>query len=157
MSAHDLLKKFPPSKPCSCDVCRDYCLRPGWWTVAEAEQAIDAGYAGRIMLELSPDFTFGVLSPAFRGNEGNIALQVFADCGCTFLRDGLCELIDSGFRPLECRFCHHARRDLGRKCHDAIEHDWNTREGQKLVIAWCDMNGIYQRYGIFVSPGKTTG
>ena len=103
-----LKQKYPTSPPCSCDICVNYCKRPGWWTVSEATKAIEAGYANRMMLELSPDKTFGVLSPAFKGNEGTYALQMYSDKNCTFLNDkNLCELFGTDFEPLECRFCHH--------------------------------------------------
>ena len=46
-----------------CEVCLTYCARPGWWTVEEAARAMDAGYSDRMMLEISPELTFGVLSP----------------------------------------------------------------------------------------------
>ncbi|MDD3171420.1 MAG: hypothetical protein PHO86_03775, partial [Bacilli bacterium] len=84
--------KYPPSKSCSCKICQAYCLRPGWWTVVEAKKAIDAGYSKRMMLEISPEFDFGVLSPAFRGCEEDFAFQEYAKNGCNFFVDGLCEL-----------------------------------------------------------------
>jgi hypothetical protein len=65
----DLREKYQPSEPCSCHVRLGYCLRPGWWTITEAAKAIKAGYAGRMMLEISPEKPFGVLSPAFKGCE----------------------------------------------------------------------------------------
>ena len=77
--------QFPPSEPCSCNVCRNYCFRPGWWLVCEAREAIEQGYANRMMLEFSPDLSFGVLSPAFKNNEANFALKTFSKNGCTFL------------------------------------------------------------------------
>ncbi len=153
MSSVDLARKDPPSKPCSCDICLSYCQRPGWWTVEEAARAIDAGYAGRMMLEMSPEYTFGVLSPAFKGCEGNLALQFFAPMGCTFLKDNLCELFGTGVQPLECRYCHHTRRGLGEKCHAAIEKDWFTKEGQKLVIHWCTSTGFFERQGLILAGG----
>jgi hypothetical protein len=125
-----------------------YCQRPGWWTVAEATRAINAGYANRMMLEMSPELTFGVLAPAFRGNEGNLALQIFARQGCTFFKNNLCELFGTGLQPLECRFCHHTRRGLGEKCHLDIEKDWYTQAGQRLVISWGKLTGIWERYGL---------
>lgn len=151
MSHINLAKKFPPSKPCTCDICRGYCQRPGWWTVQEAEKAIEAGYASRMMLEMSPELTFGVLSPAFKGNEGNIAMQIFAKRGCTFLKDGLCEIFGTGLEPLECRYCHHTRRGMGEHCHFAIEKDWNSKEGQQLVIRWGEMTGFFERQKIRVN------
>lgn len=68
-----LYRKYPPSEPCGCDVCRAYCARPGWWTVEQAERAFTAGLGCRMMLEIAPDWSFGVLSPAFRGCERRFA------------------------------------------------------------------------------------
>jgi len=131
-----LREKYPPSEPCDCDVCRAYCVRPGWWAVEEALRAFDAGYGSRMMLEMSPDRTFCVLSPAFKGCEGGFALQAFSRAGCTFLVDSRCALHGSGFQPLECRFCHHLRAGLGVKCHADLEADWRTPDGQALVKRW---------------------
>src|SRR5512140_2867027 len=87
-----LNRQFPPSEPCSCQVCLAYCRRPGWWTVAEARQAVQKGYASRMMLEVAPEGGWGVLSPAFYGSEGSIATQEASRNGCNFLKRGLCEL-----------------------------------------------------------------
>ncbi len=146
--ARPLPEKYPPSEPCSCSVCRAYCSRPGWWTVSEAERAVAAGYAGRMMLEMAPDRSFGVLSPAFRGCEENFALQEYAENGCTFYRDGLCQLYGTGFEPLECRFCHHTRQGLGRRCHADLEREWSGEAGQRLVSRWIVLTGLYRRYGL---------
>lgn len=155
MSKAYLARKYPPSSPCICDVCRAYCQRPGWWTVEEAAKAIESGYADRMMMEISPELTFGVLSPAFKGNEGNIAMQIYSRRGCTFFKDGLCELFGTGFQPLECRFCHHSRPGLGRKCHLDIEKDWHSREGQRLVIHWGNLTGFFERQGLIPHAERT--
>jgi hypothetical protein len=137
-----LVERYPPSEPCSCEVCLAYCRRPGWWTVAEAARAVDAGLAGRMMLEMAPELTFGVLAPAFRGAEGNFGLQEFASGGCGFLHDDRCQLHGTGLMPLECRFCHHVRRGQGEACHRDLEKDWNTPEGQALVERWMSVTGF---------------
>ena len=93
------------------------------------------------MLEVSPDFSFGVLSPAFRGCEQYFALQEFSRFGCNFLSNGLCDLHSTGLMPLECRFCHHSRSGLGPKCHADIEKDWKTPKGQALMTKWIDEYG----------------
>ena len=133
-----LKEQYPPSEPCSCEICRAYCVRPGWWTVEEASRAIQAGYGRRMMLEISPEMTFGVLSPALRGCEGNYALQECANNGCNFLVNGLCELHGTGYEPLECLYCHHLRKGLGQKCHADIEKDWRTPAGRNLVRSWIE-------------------
>lgn len=140
--------KYPPSESCSCEVCKAFCIRPGWWTVEEAARAIVAGYGSRMMLEIAPEFTFGVLSPAFKGCEADFALQDYARAGCNFFRDGLCELYGTGLMPLECRFCHHERSGEGLLCHEDIADDWCTPEGQELVRKWASAFGLYMKYRI---------
>ncbi len=138
-----LARKYPPSEPCGCEVCLAYCRRPGWWTVREAVAAFDAGLGPRMMLELSPDRSSAVLSPSFKGNEGNYALAEFAHGGCTFLSlDHRCELHGTGLQPLECRFCHHDRRGEGPGCHRDLEKDWNSHAGRVLVRKWASAAGV---------------
>lgn len=140
-----LQKKYFPSEPCTCEVCLSYCARPGWWTVEEAERAIEAGYADRMMLEVAPELTFGVLSPAFKGCEGFYAVNQFTRNKCTFLKNDRCELFGSDHQPLECRFCHHDRRGLGPKCHADLERNWKTPAGQGLVERWIEQVGLNHR------------
>jgi len=149
--ASDLVSRYPPSEPCACETCRQYCVRPGWWTVEEAASALDAGYGSRMMLEISPERTFGVLSPAFRGCERSFAFDRFADRGCNFLLDGRCELHGTRFQPLECRFCHHDRRGLGPRCHAELESAWHSPAGRGLVRKWSRLFGLsdeLKRYGL---------
>ncbi len=122
-------------------------MRPGWWTVEQATQALEAGYGNRMMLEIAPELTFGVLSPAFKGCEKSFATNHFARNGCTFLNNDRCELYGTGYQPLECRFCHHERRGLGPRCHADLERDWKTSVGQELVNTWIRHIGL--RYHIF--------
>ena len=145
-----LEEKYPSSESCSCEICVKYCQRPGWWTVNEATKAIEAGFAYRMMLELSPEFNFGVLSPAFKGNEANFALQLFSKQGCTFLNNDLCELYAHGLMPLECSYCHHKRKGMGDQCHLDIEKDWNTITGKKLIVRWGNITGFWGRQGIIM-------
>ncbi|MFA6471775.1 MAG: hypothetical protein WCU00_07020 [Candidatus Latescibacterota bacterium] len=146
-SIKTLAEKYPPSVSCSCKICVDYCLRPGWWTVEEAAKAFSAGHGNRMMLEMAPERTFVVLSPAFKGCELDFSRQIHASRGCTFLTNNLCELFGSGFQPLECRFCHHDRPGQGKECHADIEKDWNTPSGKALVVTWSKITGFWNRMG----------
>jgi len=89
-----------------------------------------------MMLEVAPDFSFAVLSPAFKGCEGYIAINEFASAGCIFYSGGLCEIHASDIQPLECRVCHHESQGMGPKIHRELENEWNTKKGQKVVINW---------------------
>ncbi len=142
----NLLEKYPPSPPCSCTICLSYCIRPGWWTVAEAANAIRAGYAARMMLEIAPELTFGVLSPAFKGCETGFATNECAANGCTFLNGEKCELHGTGYQPLECRYCHHTRVGQGLQCHTDLENDWHSPQGQRLIWQWCAITRFAERY-----------
>jgi Fe-S-cluster containining protein len=146
--APTLADAYPPSPPCACETCLAYCQRPGWWTVEEATAALIAGLGPRMMLEMSPDRRFGVLSPAFAGNEVDFAQDRFKHRGCTFLRAGRCELHGTGLQPLECRFCHHDRSGQGPTCHAAIEKDWDSEAGRALVTRWARLTGFWERLGL---------
>lgn len=141
-------ERYPPSPPCGCSVCASYCLRPGWWTVEQACLAVSAGLAFRMMLELAPDCSFGVLAPAFKGCEGHFALAEYSKNGCCFLKDGMCELHGTLIQPLECRFCHHSRQGMGQKCHEDIGKRWNSTAGHLLVERWLDLTGLTDWYGL---------
>lgn len=103
---------------------------------------MNAGYADRMMVEVSPELNFGVISPAFVGCEGGIALQEFSRNGCNFFKDGLCELHPTGLLPLECSFCHHERVGQGIECHTDLEKEWKTEKGKQLVNVWLRTMGI---------------
>jgi hypothetical protein len=107
---------------------------------------VEAGYGDRMMLEVAPELTFGVLSPAFKGCERSFATNEFAKNGCNFLKGDRCELYGTGHQPLECRFCHHDRRGLGTKCHTDLEKDWKTPIGQALVEGWIQAVGLRYRH-----------
>jgi hypothetical protein len=143
----DLHAIYPPSEPCSCETCLSYCRRPGWWTVDEAGKAIEAGFAFRMMLEMSPDGKYAVLSPAFKGNEVNYALDAYSKQGCTFLKDERCELFGTGLQPLECRFCHHNSKIPGKECHEAVSREWNSNHAKRLIVKWGNITGFWQRQG----------
>lgn|GEM_PF-598596 len=140
--------KFPKSPDCACDICSNYCRRPGWFLVEEARSAIDKGLSDRLMLELSADFPFGVLAPAFTDNEGNIALRMHSGKPCTFLKNQKCEIHNETFFPLECRYCHHSRKNMGLQCHLEIARDWNSSKGKRLVRKWIEARQIKLRHAI---------
>lgn len=146
----NLHKKYPPSKSCTCKKCVSFCIRPGWWTIDEAAKAINEGFASRMMLEVSPEKDFAVLSPAFKGNESNFALQINAKNGCTFLHNNRCELFSAGLMPLECRFCHHDRMGLGVKCHSDIEQQWKTNDAKRLIVRWGNLTGFWEKQGLLM-------
>jgi hypothetical protein len=145
MRQRSLEERFPPSEACGCPTCLSFCKRPGWWTVKQAADAFEAGLGHRMMLEMAPDRSFAVLSPAFKGNEQFFALTEHAGGGCTFLVQNQCEVHGTGLQPLECSFCHHERVGQGPKCHREIERSWNTAAGRALVVRWSKASEFWHK------------
>ena len=145
-----------PTVDCSCPSCQNLCRRnPGWMTPAEAMAAMDAGLARRLMRDwLEPSFQLAnderiyLLAPASQGCEGADAPEMeggfmalftgFSKGCCTFLSEaGLCELHDSGFKPLQCRLALGCR-DCSDTCPDNYEmaKHWNNEEGRAALGRW---------------------
>jgi len=103
-----------------------------------------------MMVEVSPELNYCVLAPAFKGNEGDYALQIFSKNGCTFFIEGKCELFGKGIQPLECRFCHHSRMGLGYQCHEDIGKEWNSLKGKKIIVEWGNSTGFWQKQGFIL-------
>lgn len=58
--------------------------------------------------------------------------------GCTFYRNGLCEVHNSGAKPAECRMIDHNKPKFkGTDLRFAIALTWATDEGRSLVRDWC--------------------
>lgn len=141
----NIYNRYPHSQSCSCEVCKSFCKRPGWWTPEQTKEIIKVGYYNKIMLEISPELTFGVLSPAFKGCEMNIAINLFKENWCTFYHNGLCDLHNTPYLPLECAFCNHDSKGQGQKCHTDIEQLWKSKENQKIIKEWGEMVGLWER------------
>jgi Fe-S-cluster containining protein len=141
---------------CTCSACVRNCERnPGWMSLEEAEKAIGAGMATRLMRDwLEADGELGnkariyVLSAASIGHEGTDAPEIdFADAlmmlmgtewtkgRCTFLKNNLCQIHDSGFKPQQCRESMGCKEEPGPD-NFAMARQWNTEEGRALVARW---------------------
>lgn len=102
---HKIIRKTG-RKPisCKCKACKSQCSKaPCLGTPEDIEKIIDAGYAKRIF---STSWLAGI-------NMGitNKSIDMFQpeqlETGCTFFKDGLCELHDKGLKPTEGRLSHH--------------------------------------------------
>jgi hypothetical protein len=141
-------------RPCSCGQCVSLCERnPGWMTPDEAMKAIAAGHRNRLMRdwlepcsELGNDERIYLLAAASIGCEGADAPEfglmdmmdmLMGNCSkgqCTFLKDGLCEIHQTDYKPKQCREslgCEHSGPD-----NYEMARLWNTNEGLKALAAW---------------------
>ena len=122
---------------CTCNVCQDMCRRPCWPTPEEAQAIIDKGFGERLMKDWwvnHPDDIF-ILAPAYPGYEDMGAPEnlMFVK-GCTFFKDGLCELHDLGLKPFEGRMATHEKAH--EKLHKHVAMKWDNPEAQMLCNKW---------------------
>jgi Fe-S-cluster containining protein len=111
-------------------------------TPDEAEKAIEQGFGARLMADwwVGKDENIFVLCPASLGYEGKDAPEIslfnlFSGLGqCTFLKDNLCEIHDSGFKPLLCRETLCCGEHYPSK--EQVVPLWNTDRGRALVERW---------------------
>lgn len=92
---------------CKCQACKSQCkIAPCLGTPEDIEKIIDAGYKDRIY---PTDWGAGIFM--------KITTEVIemyqaehTNTGCTFFKDGLCELHDKGLKPTEGRLSHHTHK-----------------------------------------------
>ena len=137
---------------CTCERCADLCRRnPGWMTPTEARGAIAAGYGPRLMCDwLEPSEELGnndrihVLAPASVGCEGWYAPEFDIwelmigppnKGKCIFFKTGLCEIHESGFKPLQCREALACGEKVGIDNYE-MARLWNSDDGRELVDFW---------------------
>lgn len=146
---------------CQCPKCVRACQHlPGKFNPDEADRAIDAGYADRMMLDwLEPSYQVGnderipILAPAALGHEGRIAPTLdemypdgflsfpteAVDLPCALFKNGKCTIHDSDFKPQQCRttfVCTGA----GDNNYD-IARLWDTDRGRQVVQKWREITG----------------
>lgn len=131
-------------KSCKCEDCAGACLvKSGRFTPREASKAINAGLAKKMMAEtdvLSLSKVY-ILTPATKGYGGKMApLMSFISYffgetyPCIFFKKGLCQIHDSGFKPVECRKLIHGNKEPFDV--DALVKQWDTELGRKVLRKW---------------------
>jgi hypothetical protein len=146
------LYQNPPAQiECSCNECKEMCLRhPCWGTPKEMLKLIELGYGRRLMMDYYFDTSgkFGrketqinIITPALVGYEGSVA-PFGKNNRCTFLNSqNLCEI--HNIKPIEGKIASHAcerpkdgRHSSMSKLHLSIVNMWATHEGEQAVKAW---------------------
>lgn len=141
-------------KPCTCKICVNACERyPGWMTPEEAEQAIDSGYALKLMVDWFEDYNgegnVEVLAPASKGFEGSRAPEIsyegsmFASLlahywspgPCVFLKNRRCSIHYSGFKPIHCRTFSCIESESYVSKHE-VAGLWQSKKGAEVMRKW---------------------
>jgi Fe-S-cluster containining protein len=85
-----------------------------------------------------------MLAPASLGHGGGDAPEIdfsfifsyfWSKGQCTFLKEGLCEIHDSGFKPIQCRMMDCSVPKATPNNYD-VARMWNTSEGEEALRIW---------------------
>jgi hypothetical protein len=103
----------------------------------EIETLIKLGYANRLMLDDWPG-DVDILKPAMKGYESNTApWEVRMEEGCTFWKEGKCELHNLGLKPMAGRYAHHSNKiEEYEEVEDVIRKSWETKKASNLIEKW---------------------
>lgn len=126
---------------CDCEECSRMCHAPCCGTPQEMNMLIENGYGDRLMYDDLPGGA-DLLKPALKGFEGKKSpWEVSSLEGCTFWKDGKCELHSLKLKPYQGRYTHHSLTDqqygeLGEYINDS----WNSLEAKEVIKKWNETN-----------------
>lgn len=131
--------KVLPSE-CECERCSVMCQAPCCGTPEDINKLMKAGYANRLMFDDWPDWDGGsdMLKPAMKGSEGSRApWETRTEEGCTFWKDGKCELHKSGLKPIQGKLVTHDSSDEQIQwIIDKIRRSWKTKKAKAVIKKW---------------------
>lgn len=127
---------------CDCEKCSFMCHAPCCGTPDDMEALMDAGYGNRLMYDGLPGGE-KMVKPALRGFEGQDSpWQTSSVNGCTFWRDGRCELHSSGLKPSQGKLAIHDQKESDRtEVCEFIERSWRAKKAEKTIKRWEKLNG----------------
>lgn len=112
---------------------------------AEAEAMIKAGRAKELMKDwwesdsrTGNDSRVYVLAPAIEGYQGEQAPE-WGGGRCSLLKEGLCQLHDTGYKPAECRgdlACGEKQKHLPRL---KIAPHWMEPAAENIIAMWDEL------------------
>lgn len=121
---------------CDCDRCSSMCHAPCCGTPEDIKRLIENGYASRLMLDDLPGGA-DMIKPALKGYEGKESpWEVASRAGCTFWKEGKCELHSLGLKPLQGKASHHDLDDEEiEKIGEYINSTWQ-KDGETVISLW---------------------
>jgi hypothetical protein len=113
------------------------CQAPCCGTPAEINALIEAGYGDRLMLDDWPGDE-DMMKPALKGHERQKApWATKTEEGCTFWKEGKCELHDTGLKPMHARLAHHDNTDDDwRDICAELKKTWQGEEAEICITNW---------------------
>lgn len=123
---------------CKCRLCKNQCHTPCLGTPQDILKIIEAGYKDRLA---ATEWYVGILMGVIDMPIPMIQSKQEGDW-CTFFKDGLCELHDSGLKPTEGKLSHHSIRIDNFKASKSIAwnvaKEWLNEENAECIEKICE-------------------
>ena len=118
---------------CRCKECKNQCRRMCCLgTPADIMRILQAGYKDRIIFT---QWAVGVLMGTMKNFVNMYQAEFIKGYGCTFFKDGLCELHDRGLKPTEGKLSHHGSYD--------DETNYKKTAANIIAMTWCRPENFY--------------
>jgi hypothetical protein len=126
---------------CDCKKCSSMCHAPCCGTPDDIEKLMNAGYGNRLMYDnLEGGET--MLKPALKGYEGiRSPWETSNEEGCTFWKEGKCELHDLGLKPSQGKLAHHSlTTEQHAEIGEYVNNSWKNHKGDEVIEKWNQIN-----------------
>lgn len=122
---------------CDCEKCSLMCEAPCCGTPEDMKALMDAGYAKRLMLDDFSDAA-AMLKPALKGFEGKFSpWETRTAEGCTFWKEGKCELHSLGLKPTLAKLVIHDQSyEEFFEIAEYIEQSWRPTKCKSIINRW---------------------
>lgn len=123
---------------CKCRLCKQQCHTPCLGTPQDILKIIEAGYKDRLA---ATEWYAGMLMGVIDIPIPMIQSKQDGDW-CTFYKDGLCELHDSGLKPTEGKLSHHSisldNFKASRSISWNVAKEWLNEENIDCIEKICE-------------------
>lgn len=135
---------------CKCKACKRQCQSICLGTPEDIERIIDAGYKERLVgTEWCVAMIMGVYPLPISMIQAKQTEQ-----GCTFFKDGLCELHSKGLKPTEGKLSHHTTTLENFKFSKSlawnVAKEWLDVENLPIIERIVEKMGIKAKVGLKV-------
>ena len=123
---------------CDCEICSIMCHAPCCGTLEDIDRLIEAGFADRLMYDDYPGIVDEIIKPALKNYEGQRApWETNTLNGCTFWKDGKCELHDLGLKPIQGKLAHHDNsEDEIYAIEEMLVDSWTGKGVEAIIQKW---------------------
>lgn len=143
-------------RSCSCGACDRQCKSvPGLATPAQILDLINAGYGNSIV---ASDWMVGMISGHDTHPIPMYQLRFTIDQGCSMLVSGLCNLHNTGLKPIECTLSHHShlpKANIRKSISYCVSREWLRPDNRDTIVEIEDLLVIPNQQRIYQTVEAT--